>query len=123
MGCNYRLHLQRKAEWAPPEEAEKVRFPDSLEGSTSLEGPALKVLHVALDAFLPPGAKARSYDEKLARCLSQRETYDASVLQASADLYFVSFSANLSRCGLQETIVDAGAVYAIDGHGRILARQ
>ncbi|HYO57340.1 hypothetical protein [Archangium sp.] len=122
-GCNYRFHIQKKAERAPPEEAEKVKFPDSLEGSTSLDGPAVKALEVAMDEFLPPGAKAQSYDEKLARCLSLRETYDVSVLRASADLYFVSFSANLSRCGLDEAVFDAGAVYAIDAQGRILARQ
>jgi hypothetical protein len=122
-GCNYRFFIQRKAEWALPEEADKVRFPDSFEGSTSLDGPSVRALEVALDEFLPPGSQVQSYDERLARCLSLRENYDVSVKRAGEDLFFVAFSANLARCGLDEMVFDAGAVYAIDGQGRVLAKQ
>jgi hypothetical protein len=40
---------------------------------------------------------------------------------ANDDLYFVSFSPSLKRCGLERYILDGGAVYAIDGKGRILS--
>lgn len=79
----------------------------------------LKAIEVAVDEFLPPGSKVQSYDERLEHCLSKRETYDISVLRADG-LFFVTLSAKPSRCGLDEMIVDAGAVYAIDDQGRIL---
>lgn len=76
-----------------------------------------------MNEFLPPGAKAKADDEKVARCLSRRENFDTSVMRVSEDLFFVAFSADLSRCGINEILPDAGAVYAVDGRGRILARQ
>lgn len=123
-GCNYRLYIQKKAEWAPPELAAQVKFPGSTVGSLSLEGPALKAINVAMNEFLPPGSMVKSHDERLARCLSIRETYDVSVLPAD-NLFFVTFSADLSRCGLDLDlmVMDAGAVYAVDGQGRILDKR
>jgi hypothetical protein len=126
-GCNYRFYIQKKAEWAPPEVAEKVKFPGSTASSLSLDGPTLKAIDVALNEFLPPNARVTSYNERLANCLSARETYDISVLR-SEDLFFVTFSAVLSRCGLDEKnldvmVMDAGATYAIDSQGRILDKR
>lgn len=123
-GCSLLNHLgyykRPSAERAPQEEAEKVRFPDSFEPGTRLSGSTMAALKVAMDDFLPVGSKARSDDERIALCLSRWETFDTSVLQASEDLYFVSFLPRLSRCGLDVTLLDAGATYAIDGRGRIL---
>lgn len=123
-GCNYRFYIQKKAEWAPADVAAKVNFPSSTAGSLFLDGPTQKAIEVAINEFLPPGTKVKSPDERLARCLSNRETYDVSVLRAD-DLFFVTLSANLSRCGSESDlmVMDAGATYAIDAGGRILDRR
>ncbi|MFY2556173.1 hypothetical protein ACN469_00860 [Corallococcus terminator] len=123
-GCSLLgYHKPRKAERAPPEEASKVTFPDSMEQGVHLDGPAMAALEIAMNAFLPPDRKPDARDEALARCLARRDTYDASVLKENDDLYFVSFLPRLSRCGieLETPLMDAGAVYAIDARGRILA--
>lgn len=116
-------HKPQKAERAPPEEASKVTFPASMEQGVHLDGPAMAALEVAMTAFLPPDRQPEPRDEPLARCLARRDTYDATVLKKNDDLYFVSFLPRLSRCGieLETPLMDAGAVYAIDARGRILA--
>lgn len=84
-GCSYLGYYKReKPEWAPPEEASKVRFPDSFEGGVHLTGPMVAALEVAANEFLPPGAEVEG------------------------------------KCGFDSAILDGGAVYAIDGGGRIL---
>ena len=113
----------KRAIWASPEEAARVRFPNSFEGGVHMDGPTTRALEVAMNEFLPPGAKAKADDERVARCLSRRENFDTTVMRVSEDLFFVAFSADLSRCGINEILPDAGAVYAVDGRGRILARQ
>lgn len=123
-GCSLLGYYKpRKAERAPPEESSKVTFPDSMEQGVHLDGPAMVALEVAMNTFLPPERKPDARDEPLARCLARRDTYDASVLKENNDLYFVSFLPRLSRCGieLETPLMDAGAVYAIDARGRILA--
>ncbi|WP_434391543.1 hypothetical protein [Melittangium boletus] len=122
-GCNYRLHIQKKAEWAAPEEMENVKPPSSVEGSISLDGQSLKAIEIAMDEFLPPGAKASSHDEKLARCLSSRENYDVSVFKSDEGIFFVAIAANLDRCGITDSVVDAGATYGIDAQGRIVLKH
>jgi hypothetical protein len=123
-GCSLLEHyLHRRPERAPPEEAAKVVFPNSFEQGIRLDGPAMVAIEAAMSEFLPPGAQAEARDERLARCLSRRDTYDVTVLKASDDLYFVDIFPNLSRCGIELAvpIMDAGATYAIDGRGRILS--
>ena len=71
-----------------------------------------------------PPEVADKDDEQVARCLSRWDTYDTTVLKASDDLFFIQFTPSLARCGVNEShhvILDAGASYAIDGKGRILA--
>ncbi len=122
-GCSYFGYYKiQKAERAPPQEAEKVTFPNSYEEGLHLDGPAMAALEIARNEFMPPGVKATSSDERLARCLARRDAYDVTVLKANDDLYFVSFLPNLARCGIEPEVMlmDAGAVYAIDGRGRIL---
>jgi len=123
-GCSLLSHFgyykHPKAERAPPEEAEKVQFPNSFEPGIHLNGPMMAALKVAIDDFLPTGSKVKGDDERIAQCLSRWETFDTSVLQVSEDLYFVSFLPRLSRCGIDEIVLDAGSTYAIDGKGRIL---
>jgi hypothetical protein len=118
-GCAF----YKRAVWASPEEAEKVRFPNSFESGVHMDGPTTRALEVAMNEFIPPGSKAKADDERIARCLSRRENFDTSVLRVNDDLFFVAFSADLSRCGIDAILPDAGAVYAIDGRGRVLARQ
>lgn len=123
-GCaRFGYYKLPKAERAPAEEAAKVTFPDSMEQGVHLDGPAMAALEVAMNDFLPPDAKAEARTEELARCLSQRSTYDVTVLKQDDQLYFVSFLPRLSRCGIElaAPIMDAGATYAIDGRGRILS--
>jgi hypothetical protein len=122
-GCSYLGYYKlKKAERAPPQEAERVVFPDSYEEGIHLDGPAMAALEVARNEFMPPGAKATSSDERLAHCLARRDTYDVAILKANEDLYFVSFLPNLARCGIESDVMlmDAGAVYAIDSRGRVL---
>ncbi|MFL5349416.1 MAG: hypothetical protein ACJ8AT_31840 [Hyalangium sp.] len=82
----------------------------------------MAALEIARHEFMPPGVKATSSDERLAHCLARRDVYDVTVLKANDDLYFVSFLPNLARCGIEPEVMlmDAGAVYAIDGRGRVL---
>jgi hypothetical protein len=80
---------------------------------------------VAINDFFPPGQTVRTNNphKRIAECLSRKETYDTSVLKANENLYFVRFIPFVSRCGINESILDGEAVYAIDGQGRILGVQ
>lgn len=122
-GCTWFGYTKRaKAEWAPPAEAAKVKFPDSFEGGVHLTGPMVAALEVAMNEFLPPGSEVQTNDpdKRIARCLSRRETYETFVLRQHDDLFFVQFIPVLKRCGIDAEILDGGGVYAIDGKGRIL---
>jgi len=123
-GCSLLgYHKLRRAERAPPEEASRVSFPDSMEQEgTHLEGPAAAALEVAMNEFLPPDARVEARSEQLAHCLSRRATYDVTVLKENDNLYFVRILPRFSRCGieLETPIMDVGATYAIDRNGRIL---
>ncbi|MGE6756637.1 hypothetical protein ACQKGO_01390 [Corallococcus interemptor] len=125
-GCSLLgYHKVKKASWATPEEAAAVVFPTSFKEGVHLEGPGMAALEVAMNEFLPPGSELQTQDpdKRMAQCLSMRSTYDTHVLQSGPDLFFVWFSPQPSRCGLNEPILDGGAVYAIDGQGRILDRR
>lgn len=124
-GCSlFRYGLYKKAEWAPPEVAAKVRFPDSYEKGAHIEGPMVVALEAAMNDFLPPGTAPRKDDDPVARCLALRETFHVSVWQPSDNnIFFIRFTPDLSRCAPGAIIADGGAEYAVDGTGRILARQ
>ncbi|WP_147444347.1 MULTISPECIES: hypothetical protein [unclassified Corallococcus] len=125
-GCSLLgYHKAKKAPWAPPDEAAAVVFPTSFKEGLHLEGPVLAALEVAMNEFLPAGTEITTTDpdKRVAQCLSKRSSYDTHVLQAGEDLFFVWFSPDLSRCGLNVPILDGGAVYAIDARGRILDRR
>jgi hypothetical protein len=122
-GCAYfGYYKHEKAVWAPPEEAAKVEFPNSFDGGASLTGPMLAALNAAMKEFRPPGFKVKTNDgdERLAACLSRWDTFDTAVLQANDNLFFIRFFPDISRCGITDIILDAGAVYAVDGQGHIL---
>ncbi|MBZ4419321.1 hypothetical protein [Myxococcus sp. RHSTA-1-4] len=115
-------HKLPKAERAPPEEAARVEFPDSFEDGIHLTGPMAAALEVAMTEFLPPGSevKTNAKNKRVAQCLSRRSTYETLILKASDTLYFVAFIPDLKRCGLEDEILDGGAVYAVDNMGRVL---
>jgi hypothetical protein len=122
-GCSLLgYHLHRSAERAPTEEAVKVTFPDSYESGARINGPLMAAIGVAMDDFLPPGAKVKLTDryKPLEQCLSNRSTYDVVALRSDEGIFFVNIFPVMARCELDETLVDAGAVYAIDEKGRIL---
>ena len=125
-GCSYLgIYRRERAERAPPEESAKVVFPNSLEGGTPLTGPMMAALSVAMNEFLPPGSAVETQDpdKRVAACLSRWSTYETLVLKDNDDLFFVAFIPDLRRCGLEEEILDGGAIYAIDGRGRILGTR
>lgn len=126
-GCSSLGYYRYKgAERAPPEEAARVVFPNSYETATHLDGPSMAALEVARNEFMPPGVKAIAHNEQIAQCLLRWDTYDVSVLKVNDNLFFVTFSPELSRCKLATDgfiVFDAGAAYAIDGRGRVLASQ
>lgn len=124
-GCSlFRYGLYKKAEWAPPEVASRVKFPNSYEKGVHIAGPMVVALEAAMNDFLPPGTAPRKEDEPVARCLALRETFHVSVWQPNDNnIFFVRFTPDLSRCAPGVIITDGGAEYAVDGEGRILARQ
>lgn len=124
-GCSYFGYRKYpKAEWASPELSAKVKFPDSYESGVQLTGPMVTALDVAMNDFLPPGTESHDTKDPVARCLALRQTFRVSVWQPQDnDIVFIRFTPDLSNCAPGALITDGGAEYAIDGAGRILARQ
>lgn len=106
----------------PVAEAMKVEFPESYERGVRVDGPLRVAIEVAMDDFLPPGAKVKITDgyKPLEQCLSNRGTYDVVALRSDEGIFFVNIFPVMERCKLDEAHLDAGAVYAIDEKGRIL---
>lgn len=122
LGAFLGYYKRPTAVWAPPEEAEALKFPNSFEGSTRLTGPMMKALEVARNEFMPPGTDPAHEEDLVAQCLSRWETFTTSVMQVNEDLFFIRFSPDgLAQCAPGRMVLDGGAVYAIDGRGRILA--
>jgi hypothetical protein len=123
-GCSlFGYYKQEKPAWAPPEEGAKIQFPNSLEGGTRLTGPMMAALKVAMDDYIPPNIRPEDQKYPWDKCLAQWKYIHTSVFQASDDLFFVLFIPDLSNCGPGFIVLDAGAEYAVDGKGRILAKQ
>lgn len=124
-GCAYFGYRKYpKAEWAPPELAAKVKFPDSYESGVQLTGSMVVALDIAMNDFLPPGTEPHDKNDVVSRCLALRQTFRVSVWQPQDnDIFFVRFTPDLSNCAPGALITDGGAEYAIDGSGRILAKQ
>lgn len=122
-GCaRFGYYKHQTAEWAPEAEAAKVTFPQTFEPSTRLTGPMLKALRVAMNEFLPPSVEGASTDDPVDRCMATWDTFTASVMQASEELFFVRITPDgLKQCAPGHLVLDGSATYAIDGRGRILA--
>jgi hypothetical protein len=124
LGCShFGYYKQKKPVWAPHEESAQIQFPPSLEGGTRLTGSMMAALKVAMDDYRPPGLIPEKQKTPEGQCLAQWKYINTTVLQAREDLFFVLFAPDLSQCGPGFVVFDAGAEYAIDGQGRILAKQ
>jgi hypothetical protein len=123
-GCSFLgLYRHKKAEWASPEESANVQIPLSLQGATVVMGPAMSALKIAMDDYRPPSINMGSLTTPEDKCLARWENIDMRVLQANDNLFYVQFSPDTRRCQLENILPDVGATYAIDGKGRILARE
>ncbi len=123
-GCSYLgYYKHEKPEWAPPQEAAKVAFPSALEGGLRLTGPMMVALKVAMADYRPPWVRPERQEQPEDRCLADWSYIQTSVVQAGEDLFYVLFTPDLRECGPGFIVPEAGALYAIDGKGRILARE
>jgi hypothetical protein len=120
-GC---IHLRPKVRVAPPEVAEQVQFPErTKDTTTTLEGPQLKALQIALEDFMPPGTKPPRNAGAMAQCLFRLDTYDVW-LKRGEGMTFIHFTPReTERCGLKPEVMDPGASYAISDEGVILKRD
>jgi hypothetical protein len=123
-GCSlFGYYKYERAPYGPIEKFEDIRFPDSFESGTHLEGPTFAAFLVAINEFIPPHSKADTGNKALTECMSRRDTYDVSILKANDDLYFINFFPKIERCGIQLDVplIDVGATFAIDRTGRVLS--
>jgi hypothetical protein len=121
-GCG--LHLHRRAPVASPEVAQTIQFPEwRKESSTTVQGPQLRALQIALDDFMPPGRKPPGDADPLTRCLFQLVTYDAWVERGDRVTFIHFTPLEDERCGLKPEAMDPGASYAISDDGVILKRE
>lgn len=103
--------------------SEAVTIPSQIEGGVKLTGPMMAALKVAMDDFRPPWITPEKQAHPEEKCLADWRYIEARVVQANENLFYVTFSPNLSACGPGMVLLDGGVVYAIDGKGRILAER
>ncbi len=120
-GC---IHIHRDAPVAPPDVAARIQFPGwGKDETTTVEGPLLKALQIAMDDFRPPGKEPSKSADALTQCLQRLENYDAW-LRRGEGMTFIHFTPKEDeRCGLEPLLMDAGASYAIGDDGVILKRE
>lgn len=119
-GC---IHIHRKAPVAPPQAAEHTQFPEWGKDATTVIGPQLKALQIAMDDFRPVGSGPSKSADEWSRCLSRIEAYDAWIKRGEG-MTFIHFTPKEDeRCGLKPSPVDVGASYAISDEGVILKRE
>jgi hypothetical protein len=123
LACAGCFHIHRKPPIAPEQVAATIQFPEwTQDATTTLTGPQLKALQIALDDFRPIGTSSSTKDA-YASCLLKLDTYDAWV-RSGEGMTFIHFTPKEDeRCGLQPTLVDAGASYAVSDDGVILKRE
>ncbi|WP_342377883.1 hypothetical protein NVS55_01125 [Myxococcus stipitatus] len=123
--CGCHLFRSRpKPPVAPPEVAANIQFPTwSKDSSTTVEGPQLRALQIAMEDFLPPGESPPKDADAMTRCLFTLATYDAWLVRGDK-MTFVHFTPKEDeRCGLKPEVMDPGASYAVSDEGVILKRD
>ncbi|MFL5343820.1 MAG: hypothetical protein ACJ8AT_03465 [Hyalangium sp.] len=124
LGCShFGYYKYEKPQRAPPEVSAQVRFPNALEGGAQLTGPMMLALKVAMSDFRPPWIKPEKQQDPEDKCLADWRYIDTTVVQAEENLFYVLFTPDLRQCGPGFVVLDAGALYAIDAQGRILAKE
>jgi hypothetical protein len=120
-GC---IRARPRAPVAPPEIANSIRFPEwNTDAVTTIEGPQLKALQIALEEFSPPGRKPPKGVDEETRCLLRLDTYDV-MIQRGEKMTFIHFTPKEDvRCGFTSRLLDLGASYAISDDGVILKRD
>lgn len=111
---------------APPEEAEKVRFPIDLPKETRTTVPAAvaTAMQLAMDDYLPLDLKPRDGATPEEACFSRRESYEVMASPGTDGVMFVRLTPLPNVCDKGDPMLDIGATYAIDVPGRrILAVQ
>jgi hypothetical protein len=111
-----------KAEYASPDEAATIQFPDSMDPGTRLTGPMMAALKAAMDDYRPPRINPDTLKPPES-CLARWEFIQTTVLQANENLFYIDFSPDLRQCGPGFIMLDSGATYAVDNQGRILSRN
>jgi hypothetical protein len=124
LACTGCFHIHRKPQLASDQVAATIQFPEwSEDKTTALTGPQLKALQTAMDDFKPPGSEVSKKDDAWTRCLSKLENYDAWV-RSGERMTFIHFTPKEDeRCGLQPSLMDSGASYAVSDDGIILKRE
>ncbi|MDC0712840.1 hypothetical protein POL68_30545 [Stigmatella sp. ncwal1] len=120
-GC---FHVHRKPRIASEQVAATIQFPEwSQDKTTTVTGPQLRALQIAMDDFRPLGSEPSKKDDAWTQCLLNLETYDAWV-RSGEGVTFIHFTPQEdARCGLQPKLMDAGASYAVSDEGVILKRE
>ena len=121
IGC---VHLRWRAPEAAPEIAAAVQFPGwGQDVTTTVAGPQLKALQIAMNDFLPLGVEPPHDADEWTRCMSRIENYDVWMRRGEGVTYLHFTPQGDVRCGLASYVYDAGASYAISDHGVILKRE
>jgi hypothetical protein len=81
----------------------------------------MAALKVAMDDYRPPWIRPENQEYPEDKCLADWKYIHMTVVQANENLFYVRFTPDLRQCGPGFVVHDAGADYAVDGQGRILA--
>lgn len=109
---------------APVEEASRYRFPIILpsEGQHLLPGPIAAAVALAMEDFLPLGAKPPRNATPTEVCAFQRESYDVTAVPGNEDGVFVRFIPRVDACRELQgpPLSDTPIIYAVDTRGWLI---
>ena len=116
-GCALFRPCHRPAK-APPEQAAQYRFPVALptEGQHVLPGRIAAAIALAMEDFLPLGAKPARDASPAEVCMFQRESYDVTAVAGEDDVIFIRFAVRGDACRELSgpSIADVPIIYAVD---------
>lgn len=120
-GC---AHSPPKAPLAPPEVAATIQFPAwDAQATTTIEGPQLRALQIAIEDFRPLWRRPPRNADELTRCMYRLDTFDVWVRRGEKMTFIYFNPREDERCGIQPIQADVSAAYAISDDGVILKRQ